>query len=102
MMRNIFNRGKSVLVVSGSLADQGKSSLTWSVTDLDWSYRVYCQDCKTVGRRPKRVPPSRRTLPYDGKKREALVFLPDEEGKVHVINVAEYFQNREKFLEILR
>ena len=43
-------------MVSGSLADQGKSSLTWTVTDLDWSYRVYCQDCRTVARRPKRVP----------------------------------------------
>ena len=102
MVRNIFNRGKSFLVVSGSLADQGKCSLTWSVTDLDWSYRVYCQDCRTVARRPKRVPPSRGNLPYDGKKKEALVFQPDEEGKAHVINVAEYFQNREKFLEVLR
>ena len=102
MVRNIFNRGKSFLVVSGSLADQGKCSLTWSVTDLDWSYRVYCQDCRTVARRPKRIPPRRGNLPYDGKKKEDLVFQPDQEGKAHVINVAEYFQNREKFLEILR
>ena len=29
-------------------------------------------------------------------------FQPEEEGKAHVINVVEYFQNKEKFLEILR
>ena len=100
--RTILIRGKSVLVVSGSLADQGNSTLSWTVTNLDYSYIVYLKDCKAVGQRPKRVPPSRRTLPYDGKKKEALVFQPEEEGKAHVINVAEYFQNKEKFLEILR
>ena len=91
-----------MLVVSGSLADQRNSTLSWSVTNLDWSHIVYIRDCKTLGRRPKRVPPSKRTLPYDGKKKAALVFQPDEEGKAHVINVAEYFQNHAKFLEILR
>ena len=89
-------------MVSGSLADQGNSTLSWTVTNLKYSHSVYCKDCKIVGQRPKRVPPSRRTLPHDGEKKEALVFQPEEEGKAHVINVAEYFQNHEKFLEILR
>ena len=89
-------------MVSGSLAVQGRNTLTWSVESLNYSYDVYCQDCMTVARRPKRVPPSKKNLPYDDKKKEDLVFLPDEEGKAHVINVAEYFQNREKFLEVLR
>ena len=89
-------------MVSGSLADQGNSTLSWTVTNLNYSYSVYLKDCKVAGQRPKRVPPSRRTLPYDGEMKEALVFKPEEEGKAHVINVAEYFQNKEKFLEILR
>ena len=89
-------------MVSGSLAVQGKNTLTWSVESLNWSHIVYFKDCKALGRRPKFVQPSKKTLPYVGKKKEALVFQPDQEGKAHVINVAEYFQNREKFLEILR
>ena len=89
-------------MVSGSLAVQRQNTLTWSVESLNYSYIVYFKDCKALGRRPKLVQPSKKTLPYDGKKKEALVFQPDQEGKAHVINVAEYFQNREKFLEILR
>ena len=83
------------------MADQREFSLTWFVTDLDWSYRIYCLDCKTIVRRPKEFPPCKNDLPYDGEN-EDLVFLPDEEGKPHVINVAEYFQNRDMFLEVLR
>ena len=84
------------------MAVQRKTTLTWNVNNLDWSYTVYLKDCKTVGRRPKRVPPSRRTLPYDGKKQEALVFQPDDNRKAHVINIAEYHRSKEKLLEILR
>ena len=100
--RTILIRGKSVLVVSGSLADQRKSTLSWTVTNLDYSYTVYFKDCKALGQRPKPGRPSRRSLPYDGEKKEVLVFQPEEEGKAHVINVAEYFQNKEKFMEIIR
>ena len=84
------------------MAVQGKNTLSWSVTSLSYSYDVYFKDCRALGLRPKPVKPSKKTLPYDGKKKEALVFQPDQEGKAHVINVAEYFQNREKFLEVLR
>ena len=84
------------------MAEQRKNTLTWSVSRLSYSYEVYFKDCKALGRRPKFVQPSKKTLPYVGKKKEALVFQPDQEGKAHVINVAEYFRNREKFLEILR
>ena len=86
----------------GSLAVQRKSTLTWSVNKLDWSVKVYFKDCRVVGRRPSFAQPSRQTLPYDGKKREGLVFQPEEAGKAHVINVAEYYQNKDKFLELLR
>ena len=41
-------------------------------------------------------------LPYKEKKKEGLVFKPDDEKKISVINVVEYYQNKEKFLEILR
>ena len=97
-----LTRGKTVLVVSGSLAVQRKSTLTWSVNKLDWSVKVHFNDCRVVSRRPSFAEPSRQTLPYDGEKREGLVFQPEEEGKAHVINVAEYYQNKDKFLEILR
>ena len=84
------------------MAVQRKNTLTWSIETLNYSHDVYCQDCMTVARRPKRVPPCKKNLPYDDKKKEALVFQPDQEKKAHVVNVAEYFQNREKFLEVLR
>ena len=84
------------------MAVQGKNTLTWSVSRLSYSYDVYFKDCKALGLRPKFSQPSKKTLPYDGKKKEALVFQPDQEGKAHVINVAEYYQNRKKFLEVLR
>ena len=91
-------------MVSGSLAVQRRTTLTWTVDSLKWYYRnVYYKDCKALGLKPKQSRPTKNTLPYDGQKREALVFQPDGEAwTVHVINVAEYYQNTEKFLQVLR
>ena len=98
-----FDRGKSVLVISGCLAEKSKSTLSWTVDNLHWATQVYCEDCKILGQPPRRPFPARETLPYKDKDVEVLLeSKPDAKGKTRVINIAVYYQNKEKFLEILR
>ena len=92
-------------MVSGCLAEKSKSTLSWTVDNLSWAIKDYCKDCKIAGQRPfqQRPPPDRRTLPYKDKDIDKyLESKPDDKVKNRVINVAEYFKNKEKFLEILR
>ena len=88
-----------MLVVSGGLARRGKSTLSWTVNDLNRSHEIYVKDCKSLGINPNNVRPSKKKLPF---KSEELDESPTDDKKVKVINVAKFYQNKEKFREILR
>ena len=88
-----------MLVVSGSIAGRGKSTLSWTVNDLNRSHEIYVKDCKSLGINPNKVLPSKKKLPF---KSEELDEKPTDDKKVKVINVAKFYQNKEKFWEILR
>ena len=90
-----------MLVVSGSIARRGKSTLSWTVNDLQWSHGMFMEDCrslKSFGIKPNRVRPTRKTLPF---KCDELDEKPTNDKKIKVINVAKFFENKEKFREIL-
>ena len=90
---------KTVLVVSGVVARIGKSTLSWTVNNLNRSHEIYVKDCKSLGINPNKIRPSKKKLPF---KSEELDEKPTDDKKVKVINVAKFYENKEKFCEILR
>ena len=89
----------TVLVVSGCIAGRGKSTLSWTVQDLNRSNEIYREDCESLGIIPNEVRPSIKKLPF---KCEDLAEKPEEDKKIKVINVAMFYGNKEKFQEIIR
>ena len=90
---------KSVLVVSGCIARRRKSTLSWTVNNLPRSHEIYMADCKSLGINPNKVRPIKKKMPF---KCEELDEKPTEDKKIKVINVGKFFENKEKFWEILR
>ena len=88
-----------MLVVSGCIAGRGRSTLSWTVNDLNRSHEIYVKDCKSLEIKPNNVRPSKKKLPF---KSEELDEKPTDDKKVKVINVAKFYENKEKFCEILR
>ena len=88
-----------MLVVSGCIAKKGKSTLSWTVNDLPWSHTIYYEDCRSLDINPNKVLPSPRKLPY---KSDELDEKPTQDKKIKVINVAKFYENKEKFQEIIR
>ena len=91
-----------MLVVSGSIARRGKTILSWTVNDLNCSIDIYMADCrslKSFGVKPNKVRPSRKKMPFNC---DELDEKPTDDEKIKVINVAKFFENKEKFWEILR
>ena len=90
-----------MLVVSGCIAKKEKSTITWTIDDLQQAHTIYskdCRDCKSLGIKFNRNRPTRENLPC--KDTENLVFEPGEHPKM--INVAKYYGNEQKFLDLLR
>ena len=90
---------KSVLVVSGCIAGRGKSTLSWTVYSLERSHEIYMTDCNSLGINPNKVRPTKKTMPF---KCEELDEKPTEDKNIKVINIGKFFENKEKFWEILR
>lgn len=88
-----------MLVVSGCIARRGKSTLSWTVNNLDRSHEIYVADCRSLGINPNKVRPSKKKLPF---KSDELDEKPTDDKKIKVINIGKFFENKEKFLEILR
>ena len=95
-----------MLVVSGCIAKKEKSTITWTVSDLEKAYSIYCNDskvCKSLGiKLNKKDRPTRGNLPYKGKNMEDLVFKSNQHHKIHMINIAKYYENQQLFLDLLR
>ena len=88
-----------MLVVSGCIAKKGKSTISWSVNNLNRSHEIYMADCQSLGINPNKVRPSKKKMPF---KCEELDEKPTEDKKIKVINIGKFFENKEKFLEIIR
>ena len=88
-----------MLVVSGCIARRGKSTLSWTVNSLERSHEIYVEDCRNLGIIPNKVRPSIKRMPF---KCEELDEKPTEDKKIKVINIGKFFENKEKFLEIIR
>ena len=88
-----------MLVVSGCIAKKGKSTLSWTVNDLARSHTIYFEDCNALGINPNRVRPTMKKIPY---KSEELDEKPTEDKKIKVINIGKFFENKERFWEIVR
>ena len=88
-----------MLVISGCIAGRGKSTLSWTVNDLNRSHEIYVGDCRSLGINPNKVRPSMKKMPF---KCEELDEKPTQDKKIKVINVAKFYKNKEKFWEILR
>lgn len=99
-MNNLFLRiqDKSVLIISGCIAKKGKSSLSWTVNDLPRSQTLYYEDCNSLAINPNRVRPTMKKMPYKSAELDAK---PNPDRKIQVINVGKFYENKEKFLEIL-
>ena len=54
----------TVLVVSGCIAGRGKSTLSWTVHDLNRSNEIYREDCESLGIIPNEVRPTIKKLPF--------------------------------------
>ena len=94
-----------MLVVSGCVAKKEKSTITWTVDNLQEAHSIYTQDskdCKSLGIKFDRNSPTREKLPYENEDKENLVFKPGEHPKIHIINVAKYYGNEQQFLDLLR
>ena len=94
-----------MLVVSGCVAKKEKSTITWTVNDLEEAHSIYCQDskdCKDLGIKFYRKDrPTRENLPYK-MDNEYLVFKSDEHHRIHMINVAKYYEHEQRFFDLLR
>ena len=88
-----------MLVVSGCIARRGKSTLSWTVNNLNRSHEIYVADCRSLGINPNKVRPSQKKLPF---KSDELDEKPTVDKKIKVINIGKFFENKEKFWEILR
>ena len=88
-----------MLVVSGCIAKKGKSTLSWTVNNLERSHETYMTDCRSLEINPNKVRPSKKKMPF---KCEELDEKPTEDKKIKVINIGKFFENKEKFWEILR
>ena len=88
-----------MLVVSGCIAKKRKSTLSWTVNNLNRSHEVYMTDCKSLGINPNKVRPTKKKMPF---KSDELDEKPTNEKKIKVINIGKFFENQEKFREILR
>ena len=91
-----------MLVVSGVVARRGKSTLSWTVNNLNRSHEIYVEDCRSLagfGIKPNRVRPTNKSLPF---KSDELDEKPTDGKNIKIINVGKFFKNREKFWEILR
>ena len=73
--------------------------LSWTVNDLPRSHTIYYEDCNVLGLNPNRVRPSMKKMPY---KSSELDEKPTEDKKIKVINIGKFFENNEKFWEIVR
>ena len=94
-----------MLIVSGCIAKKGKSTITWTVNNLELAHKIYCQDskdCKSLGIKFNRDRPTRDKLPYKNEDKENLVFKPGEHQQIHMVNVAKYYGNDQQFLDLLR
>ena len=88
-----------MLVVSGCIAKRGKSTLSWTVNNLNRSIEIYEADCRSLGINPNRVRPSKKKMPF---KCDELDEKPTKDKKIKVTNIGKFFENKEKFLEIIR
>ena len=88
-----------MLVVSGCIARRGKSTLSWTVNNLNRSHEIYVADCRSLGINPNKVRPSPKKLPF---KSDELDEKPTDDKKIKVINIGKFYQNKEKFWEIIR
>ena len=90
---------KSVLVVSGSIARRGKSTLSWTVNNLNRSIANYEEDCRILGIEEDEIRPTMRRMPFES---DELDEKPTVDEKIKVINIGKFYGNKEKFREILR
>ena len=88
-----------MLVVSGSIARRGKSTLSWTVNNLYRSIDTYVKDCITLGVEINEVDPSMKIMPFVS---DELDEKPTDDEKTKVINIGKFYKNQEKFREILR
>ena len=88
-----------MLVVSGCIAKKRKSTLSWTVNNLNRSHEIYVADCRSLGINPNKVRPSQKKLPF---KSDELDEKPSDDKKIKVINIGKFYENKEKFLEIIR
>ena len=88
-----------MLVVSGGLARRGKSTLSWTVNNLYRSIDTYVNDCILLGVEINEVRPSMNKMPF---ARDELDEKPTDDKKTKVINIGKFYENQEKFREILR
>ena len=88
-----------MLVVSGGLARRGKSTLSWTVNNLYRSIATYEEDCGILGVEINKVRPSMEKMPFVS---DELDEKPTDDKKTKVINIGKFYENQEKFREILR
>ena len=88
-----------MLVVSGGLARRGKSTLSWTVNNLNRSIANYEEDCRILGIEEDEIRPSMMRMPF---ARDELDEKPTDDKKTRVINIGKFYENKEKFREILR
>ena len=91
-------QNKSVLVVSGGIARRGKSTLSWTVNNLNRAIAIYEADCNILGIEEE-VRPSMNKMPYEC---DELDEKPTDDKNIKVINIGKFYGNKEKFWEILR
>ena len=88
-----------MLVVSGCPARRGKSTLSWTVNNLNRSIANYEEDCRILGIEEDEIRPSMMRMPF---ARDELDEKPTDDKKTRVINIGKFYGNKEKFREILR
>ena len=88
-----------MLVVSGGLARRGKSTLSWTVNNLYRSIDTYVKDCIILGLEINENDPSMNKMPFEC---DELDEKPTVDEKIKVINIGKFFENNEKFWEIVR
>ena len=56
-------------------------------------------DCRSLGINPNKSRPSQKKMPF---KSDELDEKPTDDKNIKVINVGKFYENKEKFWEILR